>query len=220
MMSCQPLSACVGEFDGDNLPGVLYLATTYGAGFVNVTVEAESFSTQAQFQNGAQSGIAARLDNAREGSYDALSNLYAPIDVLSGEDLTSAFENLVPHEHYQLRRASEAHLELFANQMRDVALGQGRAEASGQAMAAGFTADPHKMDEFTEKVLRFWRGKREKLPNFRAAARIAFALKPNSASCERVFSLLKQFFGEQEDDSLADLIQAILMLNYNNRSPG
>ena len=80
--------------------------------------------------------------------------------------------------------------------------------------------DPHKMDEFTEKVLRFWRGKREKLPNFRAAARIAFALKPNSASCERVFSLLKQFFGEQEDDSLADLIQAILMLNYNNRSPG
>ncbi|WP_292982985.1 MULTISPECIES: autotransporter domain-containing protein [unclassified Oceanicaulis] len=130
----------VGEFDGDNLPGVLYLATTYGAGFVNVTVEAESFSTQAQFQNGAQSGIAARLDNAREGSYDALSNLYAPIDVLSGEDLTSAFENLVPHEHYQLRRASEAHLELFANQMRDVALGQGRAEASGQAMAAGFTA--------------------------------------------------------------------------------
>ena len=110
--------------------------------------------------------------------------------------------------------------EMGHDDMRALEAGMIREIADYKAMAAGFTADPHKMDEFTEKVLRFWRGKREKLPNFRAAARIAFALKPNSASCERVFSLLKQFFGEQEDDSLADLIQAILMLNYNNRSPG
>ena len=35
---------------------------------------------------------------------------------------------------------------------------------------------------------------------------IASALKPNSASCERVFSLLKHFFGEQQDGALSDLI--------------
>ena len=110
--------------------------------------------------------------------------------------------------------------EMGHDDMRALEAGMIGEIADYKAMAAGFTADPHKMDEFTEKVLRFWRGKREKLPNCRAAARIAFALKPNSASCERVFSLLKQFFGEQEDASLADLIQAILMLNYNNRSPG
>ena len=129
----------VGQFAGDNLPGVLYLATTYGSDFVSVTVEAESFFTHAQFQNGAQSGIASRLDEARDTSYASLSALYGQVDLLSGDALTSAFENLVPHEHYQLRRASEAHLELFSSQMRDVALGQGRMDSTGQALAAGFT---------------------------------------------------------------------------------
>ena len=45
-------------------------------------------------------------------------------------------------------------------------------------------------------------------------------LTHNSASCERVFSLLKQLFGEQQINSLADLLQASLMLNYNKRVVG
>ena len=47
-----------------------------------------------------------------------------------------------------------------------------------------------------------------------------FAISPNSASCERVFALLKRLFGEQQMSSLADLVQAALMLNYNGRSVG
>ena len=52
------------------------------------------------------------------------------------------------------------------------------------------------------------------------AARVVFAISPNSASCERVFALLKRLFGEQQMSSLADLVQAALMLNYNNRAVG
>ena len=48
----------------------------------------------------------------------------------------------------------------------------------------------------------------------------SFDTSPNSASCERVFALLKRLFGEQQMYSLADLVQAALMLNYHKRSVG
>ena len=43
---------------------------------------------------------------------------------------------------------------------------------------------------------------------------------PKSASCERVFALLRNLFGELQMNSLADYIQASLMLNYNKREVG
>ena len=49
------------------------------------------------------------------------------------------------------------------------------------------------------------------------AARIVFAMSPNSASCERVFSLLKQMFGVDQKAVLGDYMQAALMLRYNKR---
>ena len=49
---------------------------------------------------------------------------------------------------------------------------------------------------------------------------LSFALSPNSAPCERVFSLLKLFFGDQQAHSLADQIEAALMLAYNKRQVG
>ena len=52
------------------------------------------------------------------------------------------------------------------------------------------------------------------------AATIVFAIAPNSASCERVFALLKNMFGEQQMSSLSDYVQAALMLNYNGRKIG
>ena len=47
-----------------------------------------------------------------------------------------------------------------------------------------------------------------------------FALAPNSASCERVFSILERMFGEELDSSLADRIEAAVMLSFNNRRVG
>ena len=49
---------------------------------------------------------------------------------------------------------------------------------------------------------------------------IAFALTPNSASCERVFALLKNMYGEEQLSALADQLQAALMLAYNKRRVG
>eukprot|EP00967_Tisochrysis_lutea_P028679 scaffold33450_cov37-Tisochrysis_lutea.AAC.1 len=49
------------------------------------------------------------------------------------------------------------------------------------------------------------------------AARIAFSLTPNSAGCERVFSLVQCMFGSLQTASLADQIRAALMLRYNDR---
>ena len=40
---------------------------------------------------------------------------------------------------------------------------------------------------------------------------------PNYASCERVFSLLKQMFGLDQKTALADYLQAALMLRFNKR---
>ena len=57
-------------------------------------------------------------------------------------------------------------------------------------------------------------------PAWALAARIVFAISPNSASCERVFALLKNLFGEQQMLALADYVQASLMLNYNGRRVG
>ena len=43
---------------------------------------------------------------------------------------------------------------------------------------------------------------------------------PNSASCERVFALLKSLFGDEQYRSLKDYIQASLQLNYHGRVVG
>ena len=46
------------------------------------------------------------------------------------------------------------------------------------------------------------------------------AAPPNSASCERVFSLPKLMFGDQQISTLADTIRSALMLRYNDRMVG
>ena len=49
---------------------------------------------------------------------------------------------------------------------------------------------------------------------------IFLALAPTSASYERVFSLVKAMFGEQQMSSLADYIRAALMIRFNKRQQG
>ena len=57
-------------------------------------------------------------------------------------------------------------------------------------------------------------------PKWALAASIAFGLSPNSASCERVFSMVKDMIGDQQMRALGDYIRAALMLNYNQRVVG
>lgn len=73
---------------------------------------------------------------------------------------------------------------------------------------------------YTEFVLRWWQSHCNSFPEWGKAARIVFSMSPNSASCERVFSLLQVMFGESRSAALADMLQASLMLRYNKRKVG
>ena len=49
---------------------------------------------------------------------------------------------------------------------------------------------------------------------------IVGSFTPNSAAAERVFSMLKLMFGDTQMKALMDMIQAALMLKYNQRKVG
>ena len=92
-----------------------------------------------------------------------------------------------------------------------------------QYLAAALTAptfDVSDVTAYTLAVLDWWRKNGNSFPAWALGARVVFAFSPNSASCERVFSLLKCMFGEQQMSALADYIKAALMLRSNGRRVG
>ena len=70
------------------------------------------------------------------------------------------------------------------------------------------TIDQEDIDAFTAAVLQWWRANATKFLAWPKAARIVFALSPNSASCERVFALVRNMFGDEQMRSLADILFA------------
>ena len=88
------------------------------------------------------------------------------------------------------------------------------------AAASAPTLNRASVADYSDGILSWWRANGSAFPAWARAARVVFAISPNSASCERVFSLLKNLFGEQQMASLADYVQASLMLNYNGRKVG
>lgn len=64
-------------------------------------------------------------------------------------------------------------------------------------------------------ILKWWKDHHEELPKWSAAALSVFLVQPSSAAAERVFSLLKSSFGEQQQSALHDLVTATLMVQYN-----
>lgn len=84
------------------------------------------------------------------------------------------------------------------------------------AAAAGFTIDHGDVDDFTVGILTWWKNHATEVGAWAQAAQIAFAMAPNSAGAERVFSMLKTLFGSSQDSSLADFIRGSMMLHYNN----
>ena len=73
---------------------------------------------------------------------------------------------------------------------------------------------------YTDAVLKWWHINGSLFPTWALAARIAFGISPNSASCERVFSLLEEMYGDQQMSALADQLRAAIMLAYNKRTLG
>ena len=88
------------------------------------------------------------------------------------------------------------------------------------AAANSPTFDKGSVADYTDAILGWWRANGSSFKAWALAARIVFAISPNSASCERVFSVLERLFGDQQLSSLSDLLQASLMLNYNKRVVG
>ena len=74
--------------------------------------------------------------------------------------------------------------------------------------------------EYTQGILTWWRVNNPMFPAWAKAARIAFAMLPSSAPSERVFSLVKLMYGEDQLSALADQIQTSVMLKYNKRTIG
>lgn len=73
--------------------------------------------------------------------------------------------------------------------------------------------------DFSSNVLTFWRNIIN-CNTWKQEARRAFSLTPSSASSERVFSLLKAMFGENQINSLSDYIEGSVMLAFNERQLG
>ena len=86
------------------------------------------------------------------------------------------------------------------------------------AACAGFTVDHDDVKAFSDKVFKWWQNHHSEFPTWAKAARMVFSFTPSSAASERVFSLLKQLFGDQQLSSLMDYIQGSIMLNYNDRA--
>ena len=66
-------------------------------------------------------------------------------------------------------------------------------------------------------TLKWWKDHHEDLPHWLSVVQKLFSVQPSSSAAERVFSLLKNAFGEQQQSSLNDLVAATLMIQYNKR---
>ena len=65
--------------------------------------------------------------------------------------------------------------------------------------------------------LDWWERHVHNLPHWSAAVRKIVLVQPSSAAAERVFSILKASFNEQQDGALQDYLEVSLMLQYNKR---
>ena len=77
--------------------------------------------------------------------------------------------------------------------------------------------DKSDLEAYTEAGLLWWRTNAHSFPTWGLSARIVFAISPSSASCGRVFALLKHLFGDEQMSTLADCIRAALWLAHNKR---
>ena len=79
-----------------------------------------------------------------------------------------------------------------------------------------FSIDHGDVDVFTVGILTWWKNHGTEVGAWAEAARIAFAMAPNSAGAERVFSMPKTIFGSNQDSALAYFIRGAIMLHYNS----
>ena len=96
--------SAVGGFDNTDLAGVLFASYDIGGGLVSFTIDAANFSTElGGISDPNILGVASALDGARETFYSRFTDIYGQVDYLSGDELASAFSNLLPDTNFSIR---------------------------------------------------------------------------------------------------------------------
>ena len=67
------------------------------------------------------------------------------------------------------------------------------------------------------EILQGWEKQEEKLAQWSAACQQVLLCQPSSAAVERVFSTLKNSFGDQPGRALEGYVELSLMLQHNKR---
>jgi len=110
----------------------------YNDGVVSLVIDAEDFTEFANFTNPGQEALGGRLDDLRGESTGAgYESLYSIIDLLTSGPLEEGFENLLPHEGFQLRRTVASHGDVFTHALRGRMLAGAQGDSgngSAQAM--------------------------------------------------------------------------------------
>ena len=123
-------NSIIGNFASvADLPGVLRPVVNLTAGQADLELTAESFSTQMTYTNAFQASLGAALDIARDTNYDALSNIFGPLDLLEGNGLGTALNSLSPFESVMFDRSLRAHSETLNSAL----MGQMRGASSSSA---------------------------------------------------------------------------------------
>ena len=139
----------IGSFAAvSDLPGVLRPVVNYGASTTGLTLEADAFSTQADFTNAFQTNIGSELDAARDTDYAALADVFGGLDLMSGSQLLSSLNSLAPWESVLFDRSTRMHDQVLNRALRNQ-IGEywGYSGAGDMTMAAakqatGSTLDP------------------------------------------------------------------------------
>jgi uncharacterized protein YhjY with autotransporter beta-barrel domain len=126
----------VGTFDTVlDMPGVLTPVVTYSAGQASFRLDALPFATQATFTNFFQVNLADALDDARDTDYAALANIYGPLDLLAGDDLTLALDSMSPYEAVMFDRTARLHVNALNSALMGQLGGRFGASATDLSMA-------------------------------------------------------------------------------------
>ena len=85
------------------------------------------------------------------------------------------------------------------------------------ARAEGVSFRADNMADLAAKKVEWWRQNADNLPHWAAAVKMVILVQPSSAATERVFSLLRATFSDQQQAALQDYVETSVMLQYNHR---
>ena len=113
-------------------------------------------------------------------------------------------------KNFRLTAASLLELRNFSSLDNDAVI-TGLSDELPRYLAS---ADGTQTETEDEKV-QWWARYEASLPNWSSVVKKILLVQPSSASAERVFSIMKNFFTDQQENALEETVEASVMLCYN-----